>query len=153
MADAGALTALALSALFDLCVPGVSQGQLEQKFPMALVVPLTDREKADYADAIKGDDQALRIQSDAGFILLSTKGGFCRIITAEGDVSAAAALFRTKLHAAGGVERPIASPAPDGQQVDGFIGLKDGYAVALVFTAEKAGDSGFFASAFGVHKD
>lgn len=143
---------MALSALFGLCVPGTSQGKLEQTFPSELMVPLTDEEKVKYADAIQGDERASRIKSDAGFILLTINGGFCRIITGEGNADEAIQDFRRMLRSAGGTEGKAKTDKDQNVFIDGTIPLSDGDAVALVFTTQKGSNNGFFASAFGVHK-
>ncbi|HEV2651949.1 MAG TPA: hypothetical protein VGU69_11870 [Rhizomicrobium sp.] len=151
---AGSVTALALSALFEICVPATSQGHLQQTFPTELIVPLTDREKIELADVIKDEDRAYHIRSDDGFILMTTTGGFCRILTESGDTDRAAEEFRRALKNAGGKERePTQPPGPGMQEFYGLIPLGDGDAVAVVFTAQKGDHSGFFGSAFGVHKD
>jgi hypothetical protein len=151
---AGSVTALALSALFEICVPGTSQGHLKETFPTDLLVPLTDQERIELADIIKDDDRAYHIRSDDGFILMTTKGGFCRILTQRGDTDEAAGEFRRKLQDAGGAEEPpLKPPEPDMQLISGLIPLGGGDSVAVVFSAQKSGNTGFFDSAFGVHKD
>ena len=153
MADTVALAALALKALFGICVPGVSQGKLEQNFPPDLIIPLTNAEKVEYADAIKDDDLAYHIVSNDGFILMTTKGGFCRVITGEGNTADAERQFLAKLKEAGGHQDSLGKPDAGEELVNGVIPLGGGDIVALVFTAESNGNSGFFASAFGAHKD
>lgn len=153
MADAGALTAIALNALFSLCVPGVSQGKLEQTFPTADILPLTDQERAAYADAIKDDDRSFRVRSSSGFVLVTTKGGFCRVIVGEEDGQKAADDFLAKLKTIGGHEDGISKDKDGYETIDGTIPLGGGDIVALVFTTQLNSNSGFFASAFGAHKD
>src|SRR5437868_6268010 len=129
----GSTIALALSAVFDLCVPGVSSGQLKQTFPPELLAPLTANEKKDYAEAIEGQDRAYHILSDQGFILMTTKGGFCRIITADGSTEEAASQFRSLLKARNGVVDKEYIGEQDYRFINGMIPLRDGYAIALVF--------------------
>ena len=152
MAADGGLTAVALSAFFGLCVPATSQGKLEQTLPSALMVPLYVAEQVEYADAIKGGDRAYRVKSDAGFILLTTKGGACRVIIGEGDTDAAIDQFRQKLRAAHGREDKAKMDDDGYFVINGVIPLTEGDAVALVFTTRRNSKDGFFASAFGVHK-
>jgi hypothetical protein len=153
MAGTGALVAVALNALFGVCVPGVSQGKLEQSFPPDQIVPLTEAERTTYAEAIGNDDYAYHVLSPDGFILMTTKNGFCRVVIGEGSTEDAEREFLAKLEAAGGHREILGKPEPGADLINGIIPLGGGDIVALVFTAEKDGNSGFFASAFGAHKD
>ncbi|MGA9795649.1 MAG: hypothetical protein WBQ17_08945 [Rhizomicrobium sp.] len=153
MAEASALTAIALNALFGLCVPSVSQGKLEQTFPTADILPLTDKERAAYADAIKDDDRSFRARSSSGFVLVTIKGGFCRVIIGEDEGQKAADDFLAKLKIAGGHEDRVSKGKEGYETIDGTIPLDGGDIVALVFTTRLNSNSGFFASAFGAHKD
>jgi hypothetical protein len=153
VADTGALTALALNVLFGVCVPGVSQGKLQQSFPTGQIVPLTDTEKKTYADAIKDDDAAYHVLSNDGFVLMTTKGGFCRIITGEGNTADAGQQFLAKLKEAGGHDETLGKPEPGEDLLNGIIALGSGDIIALVFTAQSNSNTGFFVSAFGAHKD
>jgi hypothetical protein len=151
MAAAVDLTGLALTAFFGMCVPGVSQGHLHQTFPADQAVALTRKEKKLYAEAVKGTDQAYRIRTDGGLILMMTKGGFCRVVTAKGDADAASLQFRQRLETAKGSQLDT-PPKAGWLQIAGTIPLSAGDAVSLVFTGRKDSDKGFFMSAFGVHK-
>src|SRR5436309_14121201 len=110
-ADAG-VTALALSAFFGLCVPGVSSGKLEQTFPTDSLLPLTAQERQQFAGAIEGEDTAFRIKSEPYLVLLTTKRGYRHIITASGGTNDAQNTFRTKLRAAGGSEEQTGATDP-----------------------------------------
>jgi hypothetical protein len=147
------LTAVALSAVFGLCVPAVSLDKLPQTFSTKMVVPLTNEEKKRYAEAIGNDDRAFRIESDTGFVLMTVKGGFCRIITGEGNPESAAAEFRLRLKKAGGKEEQIVHHKSDSLEITGVIPLTNKDNVVVLFSAQKNSNSGFFASAFGVHRN
>lgn len=156
MAADGGVTALALSAFFGLCVPGVSSGKIEQTMSTDVLVPLTPAERAKYAGAIEGEETAFRVKSEDHLVLLTTKGGHCHVITGNGDTESAKEAFVESLKKTGGSEdEDLASTRdPHLLEVRGIIWTKrqhDG--VVVGFTADKAGDKGFYAWAFGIHKD
>jgi hypothetical protein len=154
MPDATGTTALALTAFFGLCVPGVSNGKIEQTYPSDTMIPLTAAERVEYAGAIEGEDTAFRIRSDKHLVLLTTKAGHCHVITADGDTQIAKAAFLDALKAAGGSEDNLDQAEQTDLKVTGIIWtrpLHDG--VVVGFSAEKSGDTGFYAWTFGIHKD
>jgi hypothetical protein len=154
MPDAGGTTVLALTAFFGLCVPGVSNGKIEQKLPTAMLIPLTDAERHEYAGAIEGEDTAFRIKSDKYQILLTTKAGHCHVITSDGDTQSARDVFVSSLKVAGGNEEDMGPTNSALLEVRGIIWTTPQHdGVAVGFTADKIGNKGFYAWAFGIHKD
>ena len=121
-----------------------------------MLVPLSPHERTQYAGAIKGTDTAFRLKSERQFVLLTTKERHCHVITGNGDTQAAKQAFVESLRKVGGREdEDLASTRNrDLLEVRGIIWTKlqhDG--VVVGFTADKAGDKGFYAWAFGIHKD
>ena len=92
---AGNTIELAMSALFQLCVPAVSGGLYPQTFPPALVVELTAAERKEYG--IAANAKAHRIKSDKGFILLALSSPYCSIVTGDGSSAEAVASFMAGL--------------------------------------------------------
>jgi hypothetical protein len=155
MHDVGGTTALALTAFFGLCVPGVSNGKIEQKVSTSLLVPLTDAERKEFAGASEGEDAAFRVKSEEHLVLVTTKGGHCHVVTADGDTQRAKDAFLESLKTAGGTEEDMASTKPQGTlEVRGIIWVNPQHdGVVVGFSAEPSGDKGFYAWAFGIHKD
>jgi hypothetical protein len=152
MADA--LTVLAMQALFELCVPGASQGRMEKTFPSDLLQPLTtDEAKAIQPKGAEPDTEEYRVASKDGFILLDVTDRHCAVTTGRGNTDAAAAAFRSSLDSAGGHEVHLAAPGKGLTQINGEIPEDKGDAIVLVFSAESGTENGFYGSAFSVHKD
>jgi hypothetical protein len=156
MAADGGVTALALSVFFGLCVPGVSSGKIKQTMSTDLLVPLTSAERTEFAGAIKGEDAAFRVKSERYFVLVTTKGGHCHVLTGEGDTQAAKDSFLVSLKKAGGSEDIDLEPTKNPNLIEGrgIIWTNPQHdGVVVGFTADKVGDKGFYAWAFGIHKD
>jgi hypothetical protein len=150
----GGITAVALSAFFGLCVPGVSGGRIEQTVPTQSLLPLTSDERVQFAGAIDGEDAAFRFKSDLGLILVTTKDGACHVMTANGDIQSARDSFRSMLLANGGTETPLLPANTDPMALDGVIWTNKPHdAVVVGFSSSNSGNSGFYAYAFGIHKD
>jgi len=147
---------LALAAFYGLCVPGVSSGKIKQTFPTTSLIPLTEAQRREYAGAIKDQDTAFRVKSDDHFVLVTTKESHCHVITGNGDTQAARDAFVVSLKNAGGVEEASLSSTenPGLLEVRGIIWTNPQHdGVVVGFTADKSGDKGFYAWAFGIHKD
>jgi hypothetical protein len=144
----GSTINLALSALFDLCVPTLIGGRFGQTFPTDLIVPLSEKEKNQYADVIKDSEQSWKIASDKGIILFVLKQPYCSIITADGDPDVALEQFRSRLTAAGGSEQSTEDLAEGFEQVHGMIPVGDDRFVSVIFSAEIGNpNAGFYGSA------
>lgn len=145
---------MALTAFFGLCVPGVSNGIIKQTYPADSLVPLTAAERTEYVRAIEGEDATFRIKSDKYLVLLTTKAGHCHVVTTDGDPKFAEEAFLEALRAAGGSEDNLDQSEQPGLTVTGIIWTKPSHdGVAVGFSAQKSGDTGFYAWAFGIHKD
>jgi hypothetical protein len=121
-----------------------------------MLVPLTAAERVEYAQAINGEDAAFRIKSDNHLVLLMTKVGHCHVLTADGDTQAAKDAFLTSLKSAGGIEDEDMVSTKDLTllEVRGIIWTNPQHdGVVVGFTADNSGDKGFYAWAFGIHKD
>lgn len=156
MPEVASTTALAISAFFGLCVPGTSSGKIEQTASSERLVPLTDSQRVEYAQAIAGEDKAFRIKSKDHVVLLTTKDGRCHVITSDGDTKAARLAFVASLEHAGGSEENDLASTENASFLEarGIIWTNPQHdSVVVGFTADKSGDKGFYAWAFGIHKD
>jgi hypothetical protein len=154
MSADGSTIRVALSALFDFCVPALSGGRLEQTFPAELFRPLTENEEKQYADTIKDSAQSWKIASDDGVILLLFKEPYCSIVTADGDPTVARDQFRSRLAEAGGSEQPDETITKGYEQIHGMIPVGDEVFISVIFSAgaEKT-SAGFYGSACLVRKN
>ncbi len=140
---------VALSALFELCVPAVSGGNLKQTFPPDMLVALTDDEKEEYADDLKETSEAWRVVAPDGFVLFLVMGHTRRILTGDGDSAEARAEFLKRLEAMKGAVANKFVPAPDAETLGAFVPVSETRSVAISFTTYLTGDAtGFYASAF-----
>jgi hypothetical protein len=145
---------IALSALFEWCVPAVTGGRVEQRFPIDLIVPLTKEQEVEYAAAIEDCDAAWRVISDDGFILLAMKQPFCRAITGDGNPKVALQRFRQRLAALGGRELPAEQVREGWELISGSVEIGDNLEVHVLFTGELGNpDAGFFWSAVLARRD
>ena len=121
-----------------------------------MLIPLTNAEHHEFAGAIEGEDTAFRVKSDNHLVLLTTKVGHCHVLTADGDTQAARDAFLTSLKSAGGSEDEDMASIKDLTllEVRGIIWTNPQHdGVVVGFTANKSGNKGFYAWAFGIHKD
>lgn len=142
---AGTTIELAMSALFELCVPAVSDGELPQKFPADLVVALTKAERAEYQISEKAD--AHRIKTDLGMIVLEIEGPYCAIITADGSPANAIPPFLDWLKRMNG-KVSLDQDTQETHNIAGKIPLRDDRIISvLVSTRKEQGAAGFYGSA------
>lgn len=154
MSADGSIVDVAISALFDLCVPLVGGGGREPTFPTNLIVPLSEEEKRDYAEAIKDCEGAWKIASNHGIVLLTMQQPYCRIVTGAGDPNSALVQFRSRLTAAGGSKKSADAIAEDFEQVHGMIAVGEDRFVSVLFSAAMGKpDAGFFGAACLVIKN
>src|SRR5262245_101599 len=124
---AGTTIALAMRALFELCVPAVSGGQ--QTFPPELIVDLSPAERELYQ--VASTARVHRIKSSDGFILLEVEEPYCKIITADGNPADAVAPFLS------GLKQMSARVAHDADTVDshnieGQLHLADNQLISII---------------------
>ncbi len=149
MTDAASTTEVALSALFQLCVPAVSGGNLKQSFPPDMLVALTDDEKEEYAEDLKETSEAWRVKAPDGFVLFLAQGYTRRILASDGDSAQARTEFLKRLKAMNGTVEGKFVPAPDAETLGTMIPVSETRSVAVSFTTYLTGDAtGFYASAF-----
>jgi hypothetical protein len=147
MVGDGTTIELAIAALFDLCIPTASSGQIEQTFPDDLVVPLTQAEANDYAETIKGCQRVLKIKSEDGIILFALENGWCKVITADGNPVVALETYLCRLRTIGGHESSRESLG-EWLNVHGTIPVNDSDIIVVVFAADMSNpDAGFYGSA------
>jgi hypothetical protein len=136
---------LAMSALFELCVPTVSAGTIPRTFPSELLVSLTKEEREE--NEVAPDADAYRVQSDDGFILFEVGEPYCRIITADGDPAEAVAPFLRRLESMNGVVVKDDDTAT-GHNIAGRIPLGTEAMISVILATRKAeGAAGFYGSA------
>lgn len=148
MTDAASTNEVALSALFQLCVPAVSGGNLQQSFPPDMLVALTDDEKEEYVEDLKETNEAWRVVTPDGFVLFLVQGHTRRILASDGDSAEARTEFLKKLKAMNGTVEGKFVPAPDAETLAAFVPVSETRSVAISFTTYLTGDAtGFYASA------
>lgn len=134
-----------MDALFQLCVPAVSDGAFAQTFPSELVVDLTDEDRAEHS--IESDADGYRIKSDAGFILFQVEMPYCMIVTADGQPSDAIAPFKSRLAAIGG-KITKEEETVEHHNIAGEVRLNDDAMISvLIATRKESGAAGFYGSA------
>jgi len=149
MDELASTTEVALSALFQLCVPAVSGGNLKQSFPPDMLIALTDDEKEDYAEDLKDTSEAWRIKAPDGLVLFLALGPSRRILAVDGNSAEARAEFLKRLKAMNGVVEGKFVPAPDAETLGTMIPVSETRSVAISFTTYLMDDAtGFYASAF-----
>ena len=142
-------TEVALSALFQLCVPAVSGGNLQQTFPPEMLVALTDDEKEEHAEDLKEASEAWRIKAPDGLVLFLALGPSRRILALDGDSAEARTEFLKRLKAMNGVVESKFVPAPDAETLGTMLPVSETRSVAISFTTYLTDDAtGFYASAF-----
>jgi hypothetical protein len=132
--------------LFDLCVPSVSDGLLQQTFPARLIVGLSPDEKEEYRETLGQDNW--RIVSRDGFILLTVDPPYCAIVTADGSPRVAREQFLSALSARGGSVILVDGDPNDPDTIAARLPLDGRTYIRLIFSIRLTADAaGFYASA------
>ena len=148
MMDAASTTEVALSALFQLCVPAVSGGNLKQSFPPDMLIALTDDEKEEYAEDLKEASESWRVKTPDGLVLFFALGPTRRILSSDGDSAEAKTEFLKRLKAMNGAVDSKFIPGPDAETLAAFVPVSETRSVAISFTTYLTSDAtGFYASA------
>jgi hypothetical protein len=149
MEDMASTTGVALSALFQLCVPAVSGGNLKQSFPPEMLIALTDDEKEEFAEDLKETSEAWRVKAPDGLVLFLVLGPSRRILAVDGNSAEAKTEFLKRLKAMKGVVESKFVPAPDAETLGTMVPVSETRSVAISFTTYLTDDAtGFYASAF-----
>ena len=149
MTGAASTNEVALSALFELCVPAVSGGNLKQSFPLEMLIALTDDEKEEFADDLKETSEAWRVAAPDSLVLFLVLGPSRRILAVDGNSAEAKTEFLKRLKAMNGAVESKFAPAPDAETLGAMIPVSETRSVAVSFTTYLTGDAtGFYASAF-----
>lgn len=139
-------TEVAMDALFNLCVPLVSEGGLPVKFREDLLVPLTMDELEE--NDIDADAKGWWIKSANSSILMTWNGESRVIVTTDGDPAVAARAYRAKLSQAGGRVSNEQDFAEGHYGISGEIDVSSKLYVVVNLAIGKADDAaGFYGSA------
>ncbi|MFN0024230.1 MAG: hypothetical protein ACKVS5_10065 [Parvularculaceae bacterium] len=142
----GTTIELALAALFDLCIPAVSEGLVAQTFPSELVLPLTESEKEEYREAL--GEENWRISSDDGFILLIISAPYCAVVTADGMPREARSRFLKMLETRKGRVTGAEKTTDDPELISAEIDFDEKSFASIVFTIGlEPSAQGFYGSA------
>lgn len=142
---AGDMTEVAMDALFNLCVPLMSEGALKVTFREDLLVPLTMDELDE--NEIEDDAKGWWIESADGPFLMTCNGERRAIVTTDGDPSAAQHAYRARLSQARG---RISNEYDDaeGHGISGEIDISPKLYVVVNLATRKGPDAaGFYGSA------
>jgi len=137
---------IALDALFQLCVPLVSEGALPVTFRQDLVVPMTMDEQDE--EGVDDDAKGWWIKSAEHAIIMTWNGKTRAIVTGDGDPAGALRAYRARLSRAGGRVSNEQDYEAGHYGISGEIDASPKLYVVVNIAISKASDAaGFYGSA------